>query len=111
MPWLLDTPIDVGDLSGDGNITHVRAHMKDNDPDRKRIFVKIVYGRKPATTFLPSTIHPEGKAATYAITGDDWDTITTTHTPEVDEKTYAAAKRGLYEELVGKGVIGAGSVV
>ena len=54
---------------------------------------------------------PDGLESHVVISGDDYVTLTTTHTSEDGELTYDATKRGLYEWLFTNAKVAAGSIV
>jgi len=112
MPWQFTTPIPV-DTSLDplGNLTHCRIHLRDNDPDRQRMLCTISYGRIPDTDYVPSQLHPADAEMSMTISGQDWVDLVANSEPEAGEKTYAAAKRALYEYAATNSVIAAGTVV
>jgi hypothetical protein len=111
MPWELATPLKVGDLDPAGDITHVRVGLQRNDPDRKMILLSIEYGRMVDNSFETCALHPIDKEQNYAILDDEWVDLVTTHKTKIDEKTYDAVERGLYEHCSKKNVIDSGTVV
>jgi hypothetical protein len=109
MPWLLTTPLDVGDMD-EADYTHVRIIHQTHDSVRAFIQLGLEYGRVVNNAWVPGTT-PKGKPSSCFIIGADYDTLTTASTPELNELTYDAVKRGLYQYLVTKEVIGAGTLV
>ena len=113
MPWLLDTPLDAGSMDPNapgGEYTHCRLQLEENDPDAQAIYVSISYGWLSFGAYVAGALMPTDKVSSHTIRGSDWVNLVADHTPLPGEKTYAAARRGLYEELVDKGIIPPGSV-
>lgn len=116
MPWQFTTPLNVGDLDPNapaGVYTHCRAFLLGNYPDPFEppfLRVNISYGWYAAGSYVPSPLVPVGREAAVRIEGADYVTLVTTHEPDPGEKTYAAAKRAVYEKLAALGMIPDGSV-
>jgi len=113
MPWLFDNPVSTGGLDNtapNNAYTHCRVRMRDNDPDARSIILLLEFGYMDGADFVKGALLPVGVDPSPVISGDSWVALVTTHTPNPGEKTYQAAKRGLYEFLVASGAIGPGQV-
>jgi hypothetical protein len=114
MPWLLDSAISTGGLDAtvpNNEYTHSRVRLESNDPDTQKIELSISYGYMLGPVYVKGAIVPIGSETSYTIGGSDWIDLTQNHEPNPGEKTYIAARRGLYEYLAGAGVIPEGSIV
>jgi hypothetical protein len=129
MPWLLDTPIDSGDLD-DGEYSEVKITRFVQDSNRGQVNLRLEYGNtvdgKWESGYLPKSKSPH---ATINDRGDtDYSTLVADAVPDVQtsdpgdpiryvpagdvwvERTYYAVKRGLYAYLEDKGIIDAGTM-
>lgn len=112
MPWLLDTPISSGDLdTSDYDIVKI-TRMSLNS-ERNQIDVQWQQGYMDGDEMVRGMAQRD--ASFHAsIEGEEYQTLVTTHLPldtPTLELTYAAVKRGLYEWLFAKGLIGAGTII
>ncbi len=109
MPWLLTTPIDTGDLDtvDYGEVKIVDHRQGSGQP---KIVLMLQYGNTVDGSWVPG-IAPVGKQIAYVADNDDYLELITTHMTYDGELTYQAVKRGLYEHLNAKGVIGPGSII
>ena len=118
MPWQFTTPISIGVADPDapsGEYTHCRATLTGNYPDVDPpcLRLNLAYGWVAAGMFVggKAVLNPDAyPIAGIVIEGADYTTLITTHEPNPGEKTYAAAKRAVYEELNRQGKISAGTV-
>lgn len=108
MAWQLSTPVAVGDL--DSSAYQQVKIIEQRHSGRGFILVDLEYGNTVDNVWVPG-VAPKGKQTSVMIDGEDYNTLVTTSTPNEGETTYDAVKRGLYTYLVGKTIIGAGSVV
>jgi hypothetical protein len=116
MPLELTVPIATGDLDPDApsdQYTHCKALLLGNYPDAPIpcIRLNISYGYYSGGDYVQGAIHPADRVTSYEIAGSDYATLVTTHEPNPGEKTYAAAKRAIYEHLIAGAVIPDGTVV
>ena len=110
MPWQLTTSVGTGDLDANGPYTQVKIVRQLHDSVQRFIAVDLEYGNTVGGNWVPG-IRLTSKVLSAIISGTPYDTLTTTSEPEVDEKTYDAVKRGLYEYLNDNGIIAAGAIV
>jgi len=107
MPWTLTAPITVGDLDANGPYTQVKIVHQNHDSVNGKITLFLEYGKTAQDAWVPG-IPVKSKELVVSIEGADYVSLVTGSEPEVNEKTYDAVKRGLYEYLADKSIIGAG---
>jgi len=110
MPWQLTTPVAVGDLDPNGPYNQISIMRQLHDRRRQMIHLELEYGNTVTDNWVPG-MTPTGKETSVSIQGEDYTTLVTTHASNDGELTYDAAKRGLFEYLLAKGIIDAGSIV
>ncbi len=108
MPWTLTTPVAVGDLDS-GPYTQVRIVHQAHDSVRGVIAVDLEYGNMVNNEWKPG-LPLRNKPTNAIIQGEEYSTLVTDSEPEANEKTYDAVKRGLYEHLASKNIIGPGTL-
>ena len=129
MPWLLTTPIDSGDLD-DGNYGEVKITRFVQDSNRNQIQLRLEYGNTVDGKWESGYL-PKGKSPHAVINnsgGSDYNNLVASAIPDVQtsdpgdpvryveagdvwvERTYYAVKRDLYDYLVTKGIIDAGTM-
>lgn len=111
MPWLLDTPIAVGDLDPNGPYTHVNITNFDFDDDDKCVQVRWKYGTLDGNSKFVVGITPVGQNTHYTFIGQEYDNLIDHDVPDGITKTYISVKDGLYEALAVLGKIASGSLV
>lgn len=111
MPWQLTTPVAVGDLDPNGPYNQIAIMRQLHDRRRKQIQLELEYGNTVDDNWVRGITAPAGKQTSIVIEGEDYTTLVTTHATNDGELTYDAAKRGLFEHLLAKGIIEAGSIV
>ena len=109
MPWTLTTPVAVGDLDPSGPYTEVRIVRQSHDSVRRAIIVHLEYGNTVDGVWK-SGIPARDRPASVIINSADYDELVADSEPVAGEKTYGAVKRGLYEYLLEKNVIGPGTL-
>jgi hypothetical protein len=109
MPWTLTTPVAVGDLDPAGPYTQVKIVRQAHDSVRGMIAVDLEYGNTVNDEWKPG-LPIRSKPTNIIIQGEEYTALVTDSEPETDEKTYDAVKRGLYEFLATKNMIGPGTL-
>jgi hypothetical protein len=87
----------------------VKIVRQSHDSVRKVIVVDLEYGNTVDGVWKAG-IQPRSKIGSASVQGTDYNALVANSTPETSEKTYDAVKRGLYEFLLSKNVIGAGTL-
>lgn len=109
MAWQLTTPISVGDLDA-ADYPYVKVRRMYWDDDRQMINVEWSYGTIDGEGNFVEGKVPHGAKINYIFEGAEY-TDLVSHVSNNGELTYAAVKRGLYEALLAKSLIPAGSIV
>ena len=110
MPWQLATPIAVGDLDPNGPYTQVRIVRQAHDSIRKLVVVDLEYGNLVDGVWT-SGLRVRSRPKTIYIQGTEYAALVANSNPANGEGTYDAVKRGLYEFLASKNLIGPGTLV
>jgi len=110
MPWLLNTPILVGDLDPAGPYTHVNITRFNFDDENSAIFISWKFGVINNNNFVPG-FNPKNKETSYVFREQEYLDLINHDVPEGITKTYLSVKSGLYDALVNKGLIDAGTLV
>jgi hypothetical protein len=109
MPWILTTPVAVGDLDPNGPYAQVKIVRQAHDSIRKVIAIDLEYGNTVNNNWVPG-LPVRSKPTSVVIQGDEYSALVADSEPETNEKTYDAVKRGLYSLLATKNVIGPGTL-
>jgi len=109
MPWTLTTPIAVGDLDPSGSYGEVRIVEQIHRSVDRVIHVMLEYGNT-VTGEWKKGLDPVGKTLGVDISGQDYLDLVEDSMPDTGETTYEAVKRGLYEYLADKSLIGPGTL-
>lgn len=116
MPLQLTKPLASGDLDPNApasEYTHCKALMLGNYPDTDPPFIplNLSYGYLIDGKYVQGGVHPVGRLTRHEISGAKYVELVLNHEPDPGEKTYLAAKRGLYEHLVAEKIVPPGTVV
>jgi hypothetical protein len=87
------------------SVTNFRHNNRMNE-----IEIQVEYGRTVDGVWTPG-IAPLNKQTHFLIRGADYVAMVGAHTPNEGEKTYAAARRALFDYLAAQNLIGPGSIV
>jgi hypothetical protein len=109
MPWTLTTPIPTGDLDPTGPYTQVRIVRQLHDSLRSIIGVDLEYGNTINAAWVPG-LPVRSRPMNVTVQGTEYSDLIANSMPEEDESTYEAVKRGLYEFLAARNVIGPGTL-
>ena len=113
MPWLFDTPKDVGDMDPNGPYTQAKIMRQVHDARRSQVQLELEYGNTVDDAWVAGIQPAEGSGleTSYSISDQEYVDLVTTHTSNDGELTYDAVKRGLYDHLNTEGVLSSGSIV
>jgi len=109
MSWTLTTPVAVGDLDPNGPYAEVRIVRQAHDSVSSRIVIDLEYGNTVNGDWVQG-LEVRSRPTSIMVQGDEYAALVGSAEPAEGETTYAAVKRGLYEFLLSKDLIGPGAL-